>query len=226
MKRFFPIVFLLVACICLSPSMGFAQDNKYIQTVNAEGTSLIVNDDLASGRNSAIQNALQKAVENVVVTLIPPKTMAKKSQAINDRIYTKCHEYIHDYRIISEKQIQAVYSVNMRATIFVASIKNDLQTMGLINVEKDRVPVMALAITVRGIKSCADYMKVLELIRTKVVGVSNFYQRRFEWGMARLDLDIQGTIQSLKNELIKTGHFSLDISRVAQNDIEVTYLKK
>jgi len=225
MKRFFPIIFLLVAWLYLSPSVGFAQHNKDIQTVNAEGAGLIVNDDLASGRNSAIHNALQKAVEHVVVTLIPPKTIVKKSQVISDRIYAKCNEYIHDYKIISEKQIQAVYSVNIRATVFVSSIKNDLQTMGLINVEKDRVPATAIAITVRGIKNCTDYVKVLELIKTKVIGVSNFYQRRFEWGMARLDLDIQGTVQSFKEELIKSGHFSLDISLMDQNYIEVTYLQ-
>ena len=85
--------------------------------------------------------------------------------------------------------------------------------------------VFLLMIAVVPAISQTDYVKVLELIKTKVIGVSNFYQRRFEWGMARLDLDIQVTVQSFKEELIKSGHFSLDINLMDQNYIEVTYLQ-
>jgi hypothetical protein len=68
-------------------------------------------------------------------------------------------------------------------------------------------------------------MKVLELMRTKVTGVDNLCQRRLEWSMALLDLNVQGTVQTISEELIKTGHFSLDKSRAEQNYIEATYIK-
>jgi hypothetical protein len=223
MKSFFFIIFFLVTGVYLLPSVGLAQDSKDIQTVETQGTGLIVNNDIASGRNIAIRDALRKAVERVVVSLIPSKTVVKKAQAIRDSIYAKSDQYIHDYRIISEKENQSVYSVNMRATIFAGSIKDDLQKMGLLRIEEDRVPATGVAVTVHGIKSCADYMKIVELLKTKVAGVRYFYPRRFELGMAKLDVDIQGTVQSLTDELAITGHFSPYLSRMNQSNIEVTY---
>jgi hypothetical protein len=225
MKRYFPIILLLVAWIFILPAAGSAQDNRDIQIVDAEGTGLIVNDDFASGRNIAIRNALQKAVEHVVLTLIPSKATLKESQIIKDHIYAKSDKYIRDYRIISEKQAQSVYSVNIRVKVFIASIKDDLQAIGLINIKNNRISATAISISVGGIKSCADYIKVLELMKTKVTGVNNLYLRRLEWGIAMLDLDIQGTVQELKDDLTKIEHFSVNQSGMDQNYIEVTYVK-
>jgi hypothetical protein len=225
MRRNIFILFLLVALIFPLTSVAFSQDDSDIQIVDAEGTGIIINDDLASGRNSAIRDALQKAVEHVVVTLIPPKTAANKSRVIRDGIYAKGDEYVHDYRIISEKQAQTVYRVNVRSTLFTSNIKDDLKTLGLLKAEKTMLPVTTVAITIWGLKSYTDYVKVKELLKTRVMGVKNVYQRRFEWGMARLDLDIQGTVQSLTDEIAKTGHFSVKSNRMDQNYIEVTFLK-
>lgn len=225
MKRYFPITVVLLAWIFIAPTVGTAQDTKDIQIIDAEGSGLIVNDDFASGRNIAIQNALQKAVERVVLTLMPSNERVKKSQAIKDHIYSKSDKYVHDYKIITEKQIQAIYSVHIRARLFVAGIRDDLQALEIIKTEKGKNPAIEISVSVRGIKSCADYMKVLELMRTKVTGVGNLCQRRLEWGMALLDLNVQGTIQTVSEELIKTGHFSLNKSRTEQDYIEATYIK-
>jgi len=225
MKRPFFIILVFLTWIFLLPSKGFSQNHEDIKTVNTEGTSIIINDDLASARNNAIQDALQKAVENVVITLVPTKTMASQSHIIRDNLYSKSSEYIHDYRITSEKTYQTVYTVNVRSTLFASSIRDDLQDLGLLIVEKKQVPITVVVLTVRGLKSYTDFAKVKELLKTKMKAVKNIYQRRFEWGMARLDLDIQGTVQSLAGELVKTGHFSLGTAHVDQNYIDVTFLK-
>jgi len=223
-RRFFIILFLMI-WIFLLPSKVFSQDNEDVRTVDTEGSSIIINDDLAGARNNAIQNALQKAVEHIVITLIPTKTAANQSQIIRENLYAKSNEYIHDYRIISEKQIKAVYQVNVRSTLFASSIRDDLQAHGLLGVEKKRVPVTAVVVIVRGLKSYTDYVKVKELLKTKMKVVMGIYQRSFEWGTARMDLEIQGSVQSLSGELVKTGHFSLDTTRTDQNYIEVTFLR-
>ncbi|HYA14428.1 MAG TPA: flagellar assembly protein T N-terminal domain-containing protein [Syntrophales bacterium] len=210
--------------ILLLPSKGLLQDNEDIKTVNTEGTSTITNDDLANARNNAIQDALQKAVEQVVIILIPDKTISSQSQIIRDNLYAKTMEYIHDYKILSERQYQAAYQVNIRATLFASSIREDLQGLGIL-VLKKQIPITVVFVTVRGLKSYSDFAKVKELLTTKVKAVANIYQRRFEWGVARLDLEIQGTVQSFAGELVKTGHFSLDNTRADQNHIEVTFLR-
>jgi len=225
MKRILFIVLLLAAVIFFLFSWGFAEDGKDYQVVDSEGTGAILNDDPAKARNTAVRDALNKAVDRVVATLIPSGILAKKAKVIREGINAKRDEYIHDYRILSEKQIQAFYVVNVRTTVYVNGIKGDLQSLGFLKAEKIALPATGIAITVRGIKSCTDYVSVKEILKKKVRGVRNIHQRRFAWGMARLDLDIDGTVQSLRDNLARTGYFSLDVSRRDQSHIEATYLK-
>ncbi|HVO66419.1 MAG TPA: flagellar assembly protein T N-terminal domain-containing protein [Syntrophales bacterium] len=225
MKRFFFIILVFLAWLLLSPSMGLSQDNEDIKTINTEGTSVIINDDLASARNKAIQDALQKAVEQVVITLIPEKTISSQSQIIRDNLYAKTTEYIHDYKILSERQYQAAYQVNIRATLFSGSIRDDLQSLGILTPENRQIPITVVFVTVRGLKSYSDFAKVKEVLKNKMKAVANIYQRRFEWGAVRLDLEIRGTVQSFAGEVLKTGHFSLDKTRTDQNYMELTFLR-
>jgi len=225
MNRLFITVLVFAACTFLLTSEGFSQDDGNIWTVETEGTGLITNNDLASARNNAINDALRNAVEQAVAILIPLQTLDKRSQAIRDGIYAKGDQYIHDYKISSERQIQKVYTVNVRSTVFIDSIRDDLQTLGLLKMEKNRVPPTEVAVTVKGLTSCGDYSRAKELLKTKVKGVKNVYQRQIVWGTARLGLDFQGTVQLFSDELMKTGHFSLIIGLIDQNYFEITVLK-
>ncbi|MGO9139104.1 MAG: flagellar assembly protein T N-terminal domain-containing protein [Syntrophales bacterium] len=225
MNRLFIVVLVFAACSFLLTTEGISQDDGNIWTVETEGTGLITNNDLASARNNAINNALRDAVEQAVATLDPLQTLDRRSQALRDGIYAKSDQYIHDYKISSERQVQNVYTVNVRSTVFMDSVRDDLQTLGLLKIDKNRVPSAEIAVTVKGLTSCADYVRARELLKTKVKGVRNVYQRQIAWGTARLGLDFQGTVQSFSDELIKTGHFSLIIGLIDQNYLEVTFLK-
>ena len=226
MNRLFIIVLVIAACTFLLIPEGFSQDDGNIWTVETEGTGLITNNDLAGARNKAINDALRKAVEQAVASLIPLQTLDnKRSQAIRDGIYTKSNQYVHDYKISSERQIPKVYVIDVRSAVFIGSIRDDLQTLGLLKLDKDRVSSTEIAVIVKGLTSCADYIKARGLLTTKVKGVRNVYQRQIAWGTARLGLDFQGPVQSLSDELIKTGHFSLIIGLIDRNYFEVTFLK-
>lgn len=226
MNRPFLIALLFTVWILLLATEGFSQDNDNIWTVETDGAGLITDDDVASARNNAISDALRNAVEQAVATLIPGQSLDKKSQAIRDRIYARSDQYIRDYRINSEKQVQKVYAVNVRSAVFIDSIRDDLQTLGLLKAEKNRVPATEVALIVKGLTSCADYARVKELLKTRVTGVRNVYQRELAWGTARLNLYLQGTVQSFSDELTKAGHFSPIISLIDQNYFEVTFLKQ
>jgi hypothetical protein len=226
MNRFFIIVLTFAAWLFLLTPEGFSQDSGNIWTVETEGTGLITNDDLASARKNAINNALRNAVERAVATLNPGQALDKRSKAIRDGIYAKSDQYIRDYRISSERQAQEVYAVNVRSAVFIDSIRDDLQTLGLLKMEKNRATATEVAVTVKGLTSCADYIRVKELLKTRVKGVKNIYQREIAWGTARLGLDFQGTVQSFSEELAKTGHFSPIIGLIEQNYFEVTFLKQ
>jgi predicted transcriptional regulator len=224
MNRSFLIALLFTAWIFLLTAEGLSQDNENILTVETEGKGLITNDDVASARKNAISDALRNAVEQAVAKLILGQTLDKKSQAMRDGIYAKSDQYIRDYRINSERQVQKVYAVDVRSAVFIDSIRDDLQTLGLLKVEKNRVQATEVTITVKGLTSCADYARVKELLKTRVKGVRNVYQRELTWGTARLNLDIQGSVQSFSDELTKAGHFS-PIIVIEQNYFDVTFLK-
>ena len=225
MSRPFLIALLFTAWILLLTSEGFSQDNGNIWTAETEGTGLITNDDLASARNNAVNDALRNAVVRAVATLIPLRTLDKRSKAISDGIYAKSDQYIHDYKISRERQVQEVYAVNVRSAVFIDSIRDDLQTLGLLKMEENRAAPTEVAVTVKGLTSCADYIRVKELLKTRVKGVRNVYQREIAWGTARLGLDYQGTVQSFSDELTKAGHFSLIVGLIDKNYFEVTFLK-
>jgi hypothetical protein len=225
MNRPFLIALLFTAWIFLLTAEGFSQGNDNIWTVETKGTGLITNNDVAGARKNAISDALRNAVEQAVATLIPGQTLDKKSQAIRGGIYARSDQYIRDYRINSERQVQKVYAVDVRSAVFIDSIRDDLQTLGLLKVEKNRVQATEVALTVKGLTSCADYARVKELLKTRVKGVRNVYQRELTWGTARLSLDLQGTVQSFSDELTKAGYFSPIIGLIDQNYFEVTFLK-
>jgi hypothetical protein len=226
MNRLFIIVFVIAASSFLLIPEGFSQDNGNIWSVVTEGTGLITDNDLARARNDAINDALRNAVEQAVASLIPLQTLDNKMfQEIRDGIYARSDQYIHDYKISSERQLQKAYAVNVRSAVFIGSIRDDLQTLGLLKMEKLRVASTEIAVTVRGLTSCADYIKAKELLKTNVKGVRNVYQRQIAWGTAELSLDFQGPVQTLSDELMKTGHFSLITGPIGKNYFDVTFLK-
>jgi hypothetical protein len=218
---------LIAFCIFLVLfSEGFSQTNGEVRIVDAEGTSVITNDNIERARNNAIRDALQKAVEYVVLTLIPQNAAAEKSQVIREGIYAKYEDYIHDYRIVSERQADPHYKVSIKSKLSVGDIKDNLRILGILTVAVNGGPFVKAVIKVQGIESYADYEKIRELLVTRIRGVRNCHPQRMEHGMAKLIVTIQGgNIPSLTNELMKTGQFSLDTMSEERDYIAVTFLK-
>lgn len=228
MRKKFCSAAVIASCIALVLfSEGFSQTNGEVRIVDAEGTSVVINDNIERARNNAIRDALQKAVEYVVLTLIPQNTAAEKSQVIRDGVYEKYEDYIHDYRIVGEKQVHPHYKVSIKSKLSVGDIKDNLRALGLLTMAVNGGPFVNAVITVQGIESYADYTKIRELLVTRIRGVRDCHPQRMEHGMARLIVTIQGgNIRSLTNELIKTGKFSLDTMNEDQDYITVTFLKQ
>lgn len=195
--------------------------------MDAEGRSVIINHDMDAARNNAIRNALQKAVERAVLMLIPHATAEEKAQIIKDGIYTTSDDYVHDYRIISEKQDHTIYKVEIKSKLSMSTIRDSLQALGLLAVAMNKIAFTTAVISVQGLYNYADYSKVKELMKTRVRGVRTFHPQRLEGGMAKLVLYIQdGNIQSVADELMQTGQFSVRNISANQNYMEVTFLQQ
>ena len=84
-----------------------------------------------------------------------------------------------------------------------------------------------ISLTVRQIKSYADFMKLKDALKEEVRGVKNVYIRKMENGMAQMDIEFAGSALSLADNLAvkKFTGFSLDVTAVGQNSLEMNMIK-
>lgn len=138
------IKFLLLSILILSPLIvAAAEPEPPSSTVDAIGTSVVSGGNTALARDAAIADALRKAVEQAVGTLIASDTMVENYQVLNDSVYTKTQGYVQRYNVINEGQtMQGMYQATVRATVALGRIKDDLNAMGLLQKKMERPRVL------------------------------------------------------------------------------------
>ena len=131
---------LVLALLCGSmPAFG-----QQSQTVTAEGVGAVFGNDRAIARDQALQDALRKAVEQAVGTLVSSETMVQNFQTLNDKIYTQTQGYIQSYRILSETPGTNIHQVTIQATVAIGDLEKDLQALGFLlgQVGKPRIMIL------------------------------------------------------------------------------------
>jgi hypothetical protein len=142
MKKFlFSIFCILYSVFSFSPA-----HSQQITTVTVEGIGAIVKGDLAIAKDNGVNDALRKAVEQTVGTLVQAQTLVDKYQLISDEIYTKSQGYIKKYTIISEMPDlnQGILKVTIQADVSVGDIRNDLNAIGLLIERKGKPRMMVI----------------------------------------------------------------------------------
>lgn len=131
---------LVLALLC----GGMPAYGQQTQTVTAEGVGAVFGNDRAIARDQAIQDALRKAVEQAVGTLVSSETMVQNFQTLNDKIYTQTQGYIQNYRILSETPGTNVHQVTIQATVAIGDLEKDLQALGFLlgQVGKPRIMIL------------------------------------------------------------------------------------
>ncbi len=123
---------------------GIPAFGQQAQTVTVEGVGAVFGNDRAIARDQAIQDALRKAVEQAVGTLVSSETMVQNFQTLNDKIYTQTQGYIQNYRVLSETPGSNVHQVTIQATVAIGDLEKDLQALGFLlgQVGKPRIMVL------------------------------------------------------------------------------------
>jgi len=85
--------------------------NTAIKEVMVEGVSAIEGGRKDIARDHAIKDALRKAVEQAVGTLISSETVAENYEVLSDRIYSKAEGYVAEYKVLREKEEGDLYSL-------------------------------------------------------------------------------------------------------------------
>jgi len=137
-------VLLCFITILTLTDYALAQQPFHTQVVKTEGMGAIVNNNKTVARDGAIEDALRKAVEQAVGTIISSETMVQNFQLLSDNIYTRTEGYIQNYKIISEVSVENIYKVIIEATVTLGSLKDDLAAIGLLMARKHKPRVMLL----------------------------------------------------------------------------------
>ncbi len=131
---------IVAALIIIPPALLCAADTT---TATAEGVAAVHNNP-AAARDSAINDALRKAVEKAVGAVISAQTISENYTVLSDRVYSKTNGYIRSYDIISDDPGADLYRVQVKAEVAQAQIKDDLSALGLLLSIKNMPRVMVM----------------------------------------------------------------------------------
>jgi hypothetical protein len=147
-RKYFSTLCLFLLLLFTLPGFCFQE----VKRVESEGLASIKEGDVAAARDKAIEDALRRAVEQTVGTIIESETVVQNYELISDRIYTKSDGYVAGYKILDENQQEKLYKVKALVDIGVDKLKDDLSAIGLLirRMKKPRVMVMITDENIQG----------------------------------------------------------------------------
>ena len=119
-------------------------DTSAVKEVLVEGVASYEGGRKDVARDRAIKDALRKAVEQGVGTLISSETVVENYEVLKDRIYSKAEGYVAEYRVLRERAEDGLYRVLVRAKVKLGDIKRDLRAIGILVEERGRPRTMVL----------------------------------------------------------------------------------
>lgn len=100
---------------------------QQLELVTAEGIAAILQEDKALARDRALDDALRKAVEQTVGTIIDAETLVSNYQVLNDSIYSQSKGYVQSYVVVSEQVNEDLYKVVVEAVVSMDYLQEDLK---------------------------------------------------------------------------------------------------
>lgn len=122
-------------------------EGQELQTITVKGEGWYEGTDPLVGKDKAIKDALVKALEQAVGTMVSSETRVQNFQLLNDNIYTRTEGYIKSWKILNENRGKNVYEVTLEATVALSDLRKDLQAVGILlgQVGRPRIIMMLIA---------------------------------------------------------------------------------
>ena len=117
-----------------------AQDTK---NITAEGVATITTDP-AAARDKAIEDALRRAVEQAVGSMVESETAIENYQLLSDKIYSHSSGYVKNFDVVSEKREGNLLRVTVSASVSSGDLSSELGAIGLLQrrMKNPRVMIM------------------------------------------------------------------------------------
>ncbi len=116
------------------------------QHVTVEGRAALGRGGVAAARDAAIRDAMRRAVEQVVGTLIDSRTLTENFVTVRDHIYAASDGYVSRYDVVSEGAEAGgeTYLVRLDAAVRRGQVKDDLATYRILQVQTGRKRLMVI----------------------------------------------------------------------------------
>ncbi len=195
-KRFVHLAgILFLFATVVMPGMGEAQDAQSTRSIEVIGSGTIFEDDVAMGRDVAINDALRTAVEQAVGIILSSESVVENFQLLSDRVYTQSQGFIRDYKVLAESRSGNSYRVVVRATVSVSVLREDLQDLGILMAQK-------------------GMPRVMFFLAEQNIGQP---QPQFWWGGGPFSADLAVAENTIAEEMKSRGFILIDRSAAAQN---------
>ncbi len=134
-------LFLLNLSLLAAPRPALAQEGV---SVVAEGSATIVDGNELSAREGALRDALRKAVETGLGSMLESRTMVENFELKKDEIFSKAAGYVSTYEVLEEKKQFDLYTVKVKAVVNQQKLGDDARALGLLQelVGKPKMMIM------------------------------------------------------------------------------------
>ena len=194
-------ILFLFAVMVFCPSLSPGEEKERTQVFETEGIAAVIGSDLARARDSAVRDALQKAVTGATGQWLTSQDAERKYDKLRERIYDRPDEYTQDFRILFEISDQDIYIVTVRATVLSDRIRKDLQELALITPTVQNPSVNRIFLTIRGIRTYSAYVRMRGLLKERIPGIRETVPREASWGSARFEIAAEGTVAAVAERL-------------------------
>jgi hypothetical protein len=133
---------LLTLALLAAAPLARAAEEAIVQ--EAEGEAAIVGGDKSLAKERAIDDALRRAVEMAVGTMVSAETVTENFQLVSDKILSQAKGYVKTYEKLSESEDGGAIKVKVRATVGAAAIDKDLEGIAHLLSQKNRPRVMIM----------------------------------------------------------------------------------
>ena len=153
-------VFLLVTTLTIAQPLAAEPT-----TVTTEGVASVTQGRVDVARDVALEDALRRAVEQVIGTMVESETLVQNFQLVSDKIYTQTRGYVTNYQVVSERRDGELYRVTVKAAVDAGHLQTDLQALGLVYRRMNKPRVMAVIAERHAGAGASDPAGETEIIR-------------------------------------------------------------
>ncbi|OIO03072.1 hypothetical protein COY52_11705 [Candidatus Desantisbacteria bacterium CG_4_10_14_0_8_um_filter_48_22] len=127
-------IILILACLLVFGNIQVLRAQSAAdkaENVEVEVEVPVLNDDVASARERALNLAQRRAVELVVGVFVNAATLVGKAELVDNQIFSKTNGYVKKYEVLSEKREGDALKMKVKALVKTGDVNRDLDAVGL-----------------------------------------------------------------------------------------------